>query len=262
LRGGAERGSEKDAEVRAARTTKVDRIAQKGIRGLSLSEPEEAAKSRKTTSERSYHSAASKGRKRERTPEEEEPHKRRRDAKAQRVPKSRISGHGDTSDVEGEKYERRGRSSEFRFPEGVKTMEDFVAYLQPKLGQQVPSNAVLVADVERRYAQVDQAKKGLYQTTGLLIRVYKAPVEWQRVLLLSLVYGMFYVAINGLFGYQQDALLTDAEAICRKAGAPGAITPTKLEEMETQVWEAFEKRFEKITKAVSKGKLPVNPKAR
>jgi hypothetical protein len=85
-------------------------------------------------------------------------------------------------------------------------------------------------------------------------------VEWQRVLLLSLVYGMFYVAINDLFGYQQDALLTDAEAICRKAGAPGAITPTKLEEMDTQVREAFEKRFEKITEAVSKGKLPVNPK--
>jgi hypothetical protein len=79
-------------------------------------------------------------------------------------------------------------------------MEDFEAYLQPKLGQ-LSSKHVLVADVERRYAQVDQAKKGLYQTTGLLIRVYKAHVEWQRVLFLALVYGMFFVAMNGLFGY-------------------------------------------------------------
>jgi hypothetical protein len=72
--------------------------------------------------------------------------------------------------------ERAGRSSGFRFLEGVKTMEDFVAYLQPKLGQ-LPSNSVLVADVERRYAQVDQAKKRLYQTTSLMIGVYKAPME-------------------------------------------------------------------------------------
>jgi hypothetical protein len=153
---------------------------------------------------------------------------------------------------------RKEKSSGFHFLEGVKSMEDFVAYLQPKLGQ-LPFNPVLVADVERRYAQMDQAKKGLYQTTGLLMRVYKAPVEWQRVLLLSLVYGTFFVAVNGLFGYQQDALLTDGEAICRKAGAPGAITPTKLEEMETQVRKAFEKRFEKFTEGVSKGKLPVSP---
>jgi hypothetical protein len=61
-----------------------------------------------------------------------------------------------------------------------------------------------------------------------MIRVYKAPVEWQRVLQLDLVYGMFIVAVNGLFGYQQDALLTDGEAICRKAGPPGAITPAKF----------------------------------
>jgi hypothetical protein len=79
---------------------------------------------------------------------------------------------------------------------------------------------------------------------------------------LGLVYGMFIVNVNGLFGYQQDALLTDVEAICRKAGPPGAITPKKLEEMETQVREAFEKRFEKITEAVSKGKLPVSPKTK
>jgi hypothetical protein len=74
---------------------------------------------------------------------------------------------------------------------------------------------------------------------------------------------MFFVDVNGLFGYRQDALRpTDGEAICRKAGAPRATTPTKLEEMETQVREAFEKRFEKITKAVSKGKLPISLKAR
>jgi hypothetical protein len=260
LREGAARETLKEIEGRTVKTTKVDRAAQKSIRGLSLDEPEEVAKSRRTTSDRSYHIAASKGRKRERTPEEEEPRKRNRDARAQHA-RSKDSGHGDTSEVEEKRLERRGRSSGFRFPEGVKTMEDFVAYLQPKLGQ-LPSNPVLVADVERRYAQVDQAKKGLYQTTGLLIRVYKAPVEWQRVLLLSLVYGMFFVAVNGLFGYQQDALLTDGEAICRKAGAPGSITPTKLEEMETQVREAFEKRFEKIMEAVSKGKLPVSPKSR
>jgi hypothetical protein len=261
LREGAEKETLRETEGRTVKTTKVDRVAQKGIRGLSLDEPEEAAKSRKATSERSYHSAASKGRKRERTPEKEESRKRFKEPRAQYALKSRVSGQGDTSEVEERRLERGGRSSGFRFPEGVKTMENFVAYLQPKLGQ-LPSNPVLVADVQRRYAQVDQAKKGLYQTTGLLIRVYKAPVEWQRVLLLTLVYGMFFVAINGLFGYQQDALLTDGEAICRKAGAPEAKTSTKLEGMETQVRKAFEKRLEKITKAVSKGKLPVNPKRR
>jgi hypothetical protein len=140
-------------------------------------------------------------------------------------------------------------------------MEDFVAFLQPKLGQ-LPSNPVLVADIERRFANMDQAKKGLYQTTGLLIRVYKAPQEWQRVLLLGLVYRLFIVSINGLFGYQQDALLTDTEAICRKSESPGALTPKKVEEMETQVREAFENRFEKITDSVFKGKLPVSPKSK
>jgi hypothetical protein len=124
------------------------------------------------------------------------------------------------------------------------------------------AGAVLVADVERRYANVDQTKKGLYQTTGLLIRVYKALQEWQRILLLGLVYGMFIVNVNGLFGYQQDALLTNVEAICRKAGPPGSIIPTKLKGMETQVREVFEKRFEKITVAVSKGKLPMSPRAK
>jgi hypothetical protein len=73
---------------------------------------------------------------------------------------------------------------------------------------------------------------------------------------------MFIVAINGLFGYQQEALLTDGEAICRKLGPPAAMTPTKVEELETQVREAFEKRYKTITDAVSKGKLPVNPKSK
>jgi hypothetical protein len=51
-------------------------------------------------------------------------------------------------------------------------MEDFVAYFQLKL-EQLPSNPVLVADVERRSAQINQAKKALYwQTAGLLIKVY------------------------------------------------------------------------------------------
>lgn len=218
LREGVEKEMFKETEGRTVKTTKVDRAAQREIRSPSLDESEEAAKSRKTTTERSFHSAPSKGRKRERSPEREEPRKKGKDIQAQHVSRSKVSGHGDTSDAEERRMERAGRSSGFRFPEGVKTMEDFIAYLQPKLGQ-LPSNPVLVADVERRYAQVDQAKKGLYQTTGLMIRVYKAPMEWQRVLLLALVYGMFFVAVNGLFGYQQDALLTD----------------TKLEEMETQV---------------------------
>lgn len=208
---------------------------------------EAAEKLRRTTSEHSLHSAFSKlGRKREERPD---------------GPRSRHSEHGDTSEV-GDKARRKKRSgSGFCFPEGVNTMEDFIAYLQPKLGQ-LPSNPVLIADLERRYAQVDRAKKGLYQTIGLLIRVYKAPQEWQRILLLDVVYGMFIVAINDLFGYQQEALLTDEEAICRKSGPPGAMTPTKVEELETQVREAFEKRYEKITDAVSKGKLPVNPKSK
>jgi hypothetical protein len=217
------------------------------VRG-SLHEAEEGEeRPKKTSSEHSLHSAFSKlGRKKE----------------AQAVqPRARQSEHGDTSDLQGP-IRKQGRSgSGFCFPKGVKTMEDFVAYLQPKLGQ-LPSNPVLMADVERRYAQVDQAKKGLHQTLGLLIKVYKAPQEWQRVLLLDLVYGMFIVAINGLFGYQQKALLTDGEAICRKAGPPGAVTPTKIEEMETQIREAFEKRYEKITNSVSKRKLPVNPKSK
>jgi hypothetical protein len=261
LREGIERVTEREGDGKTVRTTRVEKFAQKAIKGLSLDEPEEALRTRKTSTELSFHSVASKGKKRGRDKEQEGQRKKRREQAYQHAPRSRASCQGDTSDVRGEELGRRERSSGFRFSEGVKTMEDFVAYLQPKLGQ-LPSNPVLVADVERRYTQVDQAKKGLYQTTGLLIRVYKAPVEWQHVLLLSLVYGMFFVAVNGLFGYQQDALLTDGDGICRKAGAPGAITPTKLEEMETQVREAFEKRFEKITEAVSKGKLPVNPKAR
>jgi hypothetical protein len=61
-----------------------------------------------------------------------------------------------------------------------------------------------------------------------------------------LLYGTFIVAINGLFRYQQETLLTDGKAICRKAGPAGAVTPTKIEEMETQIHEAFEKRYEKI----------------
>jgi hypothetical protein len=215
---------------------------------------------RKSPSEKSLHSAASLGRKRSafgdfRTPEEGEIWRHASHAK------SRKSEQGETSEAHAKVRKKKRSGSQFQFPVGVKTMEDFVAYLQPKLGQ-LPSNPVLVADVERRYANVDQTKKGLYQTTDLLIRVYKAPQEWQRVLLSGLVYGMFMVNIKGLFGYQQDALLTNTEAIRRKAGPPGSITPQKLEEMETQVCEAFEKRFEKITEAVSKGKLPVSTKSK
>lgn len=204
---------------------------------------------RKASSEHSLHSAFSKlGRKKE---------------EQQERPKSRQSDHGDTSEVRERARRKPQRRSGpgFQFPEGVNTMEDFIAYLQPKLGQ-LPSNPVLIADVERRYAQVDQAKKGLHQTIGLLIRVYKAPQEWLRILLLDVIYGMFIVAINGLFEYQQEALLTDGEGLCRKAGPPGAMTPTKIEELETQVREAFERRYEKITDAVSKGKLPVSPKSK
>jgi hypothetical protein len=77
------------------------------------------------------------------------------------VQRSRASGEGDTSEVRGKAKKRKDVGGDFCFPEGIRTMEDFVAYLQPKLGQ-LPSNPVLVADVERRYAQIDQAKKGLY----------------------------------------------------------------------------------------------------
>jgi hypothetical protein len=87
------------------KTTKMDRFAQNGLRSLSLDEPEEAAKSRKTTSERSYHSAASKGRKRGRSLEKEEPQTRPKELRAQYAPKSRVSGHGDTSKVEEKRLE-------------------------------------------------------------------------------------------------------------------------------------------------------------
>lgn len=86
LRDGAGRGSVREKEGNTVKTTRVERVAQKAIRGLSLGEPEETEKSRKTTSEHSYHSAASKGRKRERTPEEGEPRKKRRDIGARYAP--------------------------------------------------------------------------------------------------------------------------------------------------------------------------------
>jgi hypothetical protein len=247
LGGRMAKGKEGDKRKESSRYSEGKDLPSKGRMASMHEEAEGKERVRKTSSEPSLHSAFLKlG--------------RRREAKDAH-PKGRHSEHGDTSEV-GEQVRRKKRSgSAFRFPEGVNTMEDFVAYLQPKLGQ-LPSNPVLVADVERRYAQIDQAKKGLHQTTGLLIRVYKAPQEWQRVLLLDLIYGLFIVAINGLFGYQQEALLTDGEAICKKAGPPGTVTPTKIEEMETQVREAFEKRYEKITDAVSKGRLPVSPKSK
>jgi hypothetical protein len=220
LRGNSTGELGRGGEDRPGKTTKVEGVAHKGLRSLSLGEPEEEDRARKTTTEPSFHSVASKERKRERSPEREEPGRGRQKVRRHYAHRSRASREGDTSEVRGETKRKKGASNDFCFPEGIKTMEDFVAYLQPKLGQ-LPFNPVLVADVERRYAQIDQAKKGLYQTTGLMIRVYKAPVEWQRVLLLDLVYGMFIVAVNGLFEYQQDALLTDGEAICRKAGPRG-----------------------------------------
>jgi hypothetical protein len=197
IRGKPGKELEGGGDGKLAKTTRVERVAQKGLRSLSLGEPEGEERPRRTTTEPSFHSAATKRKRKERSLEQEESRRIRKEARAHYAQRSRASGEGDTSEVRREDKRKGGASADFRFPEGIKTMEDFVAYLQPKL-RQLPSNPVLVADVERRYAQIDQAKKGLYQTTGLMIRVNKAPVEWQRVLLLDLVYGMFIVAVNGL----------------------------------------------------------------
>jgi hypothetical protein len=233
LSGKPEKGPEKEQPKEMSKGTKGKRSSLR--RGPEFS-PDEGAgieRPRKTSSEPSLHSAHSKlGRKKEflaeREAENTEGEQRPRGQQ-----KSRVSEHGDTSEVKEPFRPQKRSSSAFCFPEGVKTMEDFIAYLQPKLGQ-LSSNPVLVADVERCYAQVDQAKKGLHQTTGLLIRVYKAPQEWQRILLLALVYEMFIVAINGLIGYQQEALFTDADlpegrttwsSQSNKAGGNGSTSP-------------------------------------
>jgi hypothetical protein len=70
-----------------------------------------------------------------------------------------VSRQEDTSKL-GETKRAKRRRSGFRFPEGEETMEDFVAYFQLKL-EQLPFNPVLVAGVERRSAQINQAKKAL-----------------------------------------------------------------------------------------------------
>jgi hypothetical protein len=186
LGGCMSKGKEGDILRGSSRSSEGKDLPSKGRTASMHEEAEGKEKLRKTSSKPSLHSAFSK---------------LRRQRKARDMhPKGKHSEHGDTSEV-GKQITRKKRSkSAFCFLEGVNTLEDFVAYLQPKLGQ-LPSNPVLEGDVERCYAQIDQARKGLHQTTGLLIRVYKAPQEWERVLLLDLIYGLFIVAINGLFGY-------------------------------------------------------------
>jgi hypothetical protein len=174
LRGTQKKGPTKEKETRqVSRERRGDEVQSKHG-----SDKREAERPRRSSLEKTYHSATSKGKKRAFS--EELPTRSGEEGRKMASQfRSKHSEQGETSGARVKIRKKRRSGGHFHFPEGIETMEDFVAYLQPKLGQ-LPSNPVLVADVERRYSNVDQAKKGLYQTTGLLIRVYKAPQEWHR----------------------------------------------------------------------------------
>jgi hypothetical protein len=75
IRGNAGKETERAGENRPVRTERVEKIAQRGLRGLSLDEPEEGGRAQKTTTEKSFHSVASKRERSKRTHEQEDERK-------------------------------------------------------------------------------------------------------------------------------------------------------------------------------------------
>lgn len=134
------------------------------------------------------------------------------------------------------------------------TVAELWEALRTQIGGQ-STNPVVLSDLKRLAQNLAETgkHKAMYRSIQYLIAIFEAHPNLRGPMLVGFIYSMFLVCEDGTPAYLQQALNTEAGALCRKE-IPEKVTIARQVELEFQVRDIFEKKWEKGAKLTHEGK--------
>ena len=137
----------------------------------------------------------------------------------------------------------------------VPTVGALLGMLRTQFGDQC-TNPVIASDLKRLAQGIAESGKNrnIYRSIQTLISVFEAHPNLRGPLLVAYIYSLVLLCEDTQgFAYLQQALNTEASALCRKE-IPEKVTVARAAELELEIRELFEKKWEKGQKLIHEGR--------